>query len=136
MASALPFRIGKEPLTVVSCPWGRCPRWRRHGPREGGCVLWAPAIQSNDVYESTKGGCVLWAPQSNNAVYESTAVECLVKDLDDDVLSENESENLKGIWGNFLTSRNETDDEDERPKKRVKLNESASADAIQILHTG
>ena len=45
---------------------------------------------------------------------------------DDGYLSKSDLENMTGVWGDVLIDRQATDDEDERPKKQIKLKESAS----------
>ena len=55
---------------------------------------------------------------------------------DDDDLDKLEFEKMQGVWGDIVSSRDEADDEDERPGKRIKLSEGATTLATRSLHAG
>ena len=55
---------------------------------------------------------------------------------DNDVLDRSELEHLTGIWGDVLAKMRETDDEDERPEKRVDFSGNVSVEISKILHAG
>ena len=57
-------------------------------------------------------------------------------DDDNDVLDRSELEHLTGIWGDNLAKMRETDDEDERPEKRVDFSGNVSVEISKILHAG
>ena len=106
-------------------------------------ILCESAELQADAEWSRQGGCCVVPPNYKRMLSgpaKSTRGCCVVPhfekhDKDDDgYLSKSDLENMTGVWGDVLIDRQATDDEDERPKKQIKLKESASAEAVHIFH--